>query len=220
MITFNFQLTFMKHIILIMFAFVTLNMNAQTSEQKEILKEIEGTYQLDDDFGYSYVRIFENLNATKEEIHAKALSFFPYLVVDTYDAREIIQHENVEEGVIIAKVACNQLASHVSFAHFYIVSATPIIRIDIKDNRARLIISLKKWTVYHKDSSGIFVTEQQNEIPTTNVSPFKLDKKKKINTMYNNAFIKVHNTVMLIFDKFEKSIREGNTSNNESKDDW
>ena len=38
--------------------------------------------------------------------------------------------------------------------------------------------------------------------------------------MYNNAFIKVHNTVMLIFDKFEKSIREGNTSNNESKDDW
>ena len=210
----------MKHIILIMFAFVTLNMNAQTSEQKEILKEIEGTYQLDDDFGYSYVRIFENLNATKEEIHAKALSFFPYLVVGTYDAREIIQHENVEEGVIIAKVACNQLASHVSLAHFYIVSATPIIRIDIKDNRARLIISLKKWTVYHKDSSGIFVTEQQNEIPTTNVSPFKLDKKKKINIMYNNAFIKVHNTVMLIFDKFEKSIREGNTSNNESKDDW
>lgn len=201
----------MRHIILIMFAFVTLNLNAQTSEQKEILKEIEGTYQLDDDFGYSYVRIFENLNATKEEIHAKALSFFPYLVVGTYDAREIIQHENVEEGVIIAKVACNQLASHVSLAHFYIVSATPIIRIDIKDNRARLIISLKKWTVYHKDSSGIFVTEQQNEIPTTNVSPFKLDKKKKINTMYNNAFIKVHNTVMLIFEKFEKSIREGNT---------
>ena len=122
----------MRHIILIMFAFVTLNLNAQTSEQKEILKEIEGTYQLDDDFGYSYVRIFENLNATKEEIHAKALSFFPYLVVGTYDAREIIQHENVEEGVIIAKVACNQLASHVSLAHFYIVSATPIIRIDIK----------------------------------------------------------------------------------------
>jgi len=90
----------------------------------------------------------------------------------------------------------------------------------LKDNRARLIISLKKWTVYHKDSSGIFVTEQQNEIPTTNVSPFKLDKKKKINTMYNNAFIKVHNTVMLIFEKFEKSIREGNTGIKESKDDW
>lgn len=210
----------MKYIVLIMFAFLTLNLNAQTDEQKEFLKKFEGTYQLDDDFGYSYVRVFENLNATKEEIHAKALSFFPYLVVGTYDARKIIQHESVEEGVIIAKVAYNELAAHVNLAHFYMVSATPIIRIDIKDNRARLIISLKKWTVYHKNSSGVFVTEQQDEIPTTNVSPFKLDKKKKINTMYNNAFIKTHNTVMQTIDKFEKSIREGNTGIKESKDDW
>ena len=66
----------MRYIVLTLFAFVMLSMNAQTSEQKEILKEIEGTYQVDDDFGYSYVRVLEDLNATKEEIHARALSFF------------------------------------------------------------------------------------------------------------------------------------------------
>lgn len=210
----------MRYIVLTLFAFVMLSMNAQTSEQKEILKEIEGTYQVDDDFGYSYVRVLEDLNATKEEIHARALSFFPYLVEGTYDARKIIQHESAEEGVILAKVAFNKLAAHVNLAHFYMVSATPIIRIDIKDNRARVIISLKNWTVFHRNSGGIFVTEQQDEIPTTNVSPFILNKKKKINTMYNEAFIKVHNTVMQIFEKFEKSVREGNTGSKESKDDW
>lgn len=209
-----------KLCLIVLFCTISLYMSAQTEEQEAILQKIEGTYQLDDDYGYSYVRIFENLNATKEELHAKALAFFPYLVVGTYDARKIIQHESAQEGVIVAKVAYNELAVYSNLAHFYIVAATPIWRIDIKDNRVRLIISLKKWTVYHKNSSGIFVTESNDEIPTTNVSPFTLDKKKKLNTMYNNAFIKVHNTVMQSMEKFEKSIREGNTGGRESKDDW
>ncbi len=210
-----------KTLLLALFSFLSICCSvAQTEQQKKTVESLKDKYQLDDDYGYSYTRVLENLNETKEGLHAKALAFFPYLVKGTYDAREIIQHENASEGVIVAKLAWNDLASHSNMAHVYNVSATPIFRIDIKDNRLRFIISIKKLTVYHYNASGIFVKESFDEIPSTELPPFKPDKKKKVNNMYYSAFIKAYNTAFLTFEQFEKSIREGNTIEKESKDDW
>lgn len=209
-----------KLYIILLFCISFLYANAQTEQQERTFEELKGKFQLDDDFGYSYVRVFEDLNATKEELHTKALAAFPYAVVGTYDARKIIQHESVEEGVILAKLACNNIGEFNNLAHNYVVSATPIFRIDIKDNRMRIIASIKKLHVYHRNASGVFVTVLNDEIPSTELPPFKLDKKKKVNTMYYSAFIVLYNTITDFMNKFENSVREGNTGVKESKDDW
>lgn len=193
---------------------------AQTEQQIKTFEELKSKFTLDEDYGYSYIHVFEDLNATKEELHAKALSVFPYLVNGTYDARKIIQHESAEEGVIIAKIACNDLGEYSNMAHVYRVSANPVFRIDIKDNRLRLIMSVKKLYVYHWNASGVFVKETNDEFPSTELPPFKPDKKKKVNTMYYSAFIKLYNTLFVFKEKFEQGIREGNTGAKEAKDDW
>lgn len=105
-------------------------------------------------------------------------------------------------------------------AHVYRVSANPVFRIDTKDNRLRLIMSVKKLYVYHWNASGVFVKETNDEFPSTELPPFKLDKKKKVNTMYYSAFIKLYNTLFVFKEKFEQGIREGNTGAKEAKDDW
>lgn len=211
----------MKKVFLLLFCLTitSISINGQTAEQLEQVKKIEGTYQLDNDFGYSYVRVFEDLNANKEELYNRALSFFPYLVTGTYDARKIIQHEDKEEGIVVAKVAHNALATRSNLAHYYEVAATPIWRIDIKENRLRLIISNKNWTLFHRDSSGILVTEKTEEIPTTKVGPFQKTK-PKMDKMYTHAFLRVHVTVEEIMKKFEEHLRKGSAIQENLNEDW
>lgn len=211
----------MKLVIMaILISVIPMCIYAQTEQQKKTFEELKEKFTLDEDYGYSYIHVFENLNATKEELHARALSVFPYLVDGTYDARKIIQHESIEEGVIVAKVACNNLGEFSNLAHYYYVSANPVLRIDIKENRVRLIMSVKKMYVFHRNASGVFVKETNDEIPSTELPPFKLDKKKKVNTMYFSAFIKLYNTLFVFKEKFEEGLRKGNTGAKESKDDW
>lgn len=193
--------------------------SAQTNEQIEKLKQIEGTYQLDNDYGYSYIRIFENLNGNKDDLYTRVLAFFPYIVQGTYDARKIIQHEDKEAGVIVAKVAHNTIASRINLGHTYEIAATPIWRVDIKDNRIRLIISNKKWMQFHENRSGVFVTNTKDEIITTKVAPFT-QTKAKMDKMYTDAFLVLDITVQKLINSFEAYIREGGTSIESPNADW
>ena len=193
---------------------------SQTEEQLEMVKSIEGTYELDEHFGYSYTRVFENLNGSKEELFGRVLSFFPYVVKGTYDARKIIQQEDKENGVIVAKIAHNKVGVHANLAHVYSVSATPIWRIDLKDGRCRVIVSIKKWYLFHKDSSGIFVTNTEEEIPTTDVAPFTKLKKKKLNEMYTNAFLNTHAHTTALLEAFDEWMRNEGNGKDKVNDDW
>lgn len=65
-------------------------------------------------------------------------------------------------------------------AHVYRVSANPVFRIDIKDNRLRLIMSVKKLYVYHWNASGVFVKETNDEFPSTDSLLSNLTRKRKL----------------------------------------
>lgn len=193
---------------------------SQTKEQMEQVKALEGTYELDENFGYSYTRVFEDLNGDKEELFGRVLSFFPYIIKGTYDAREIIQQEDKENGLIVAKFAHNNVGFHSNLAHVYSVSATPIWRVDLKDGRCRVIVSNQKWYVFHKNSSGIFVTNTEEEIATTHVAPFKKMEKKKLNEMYTNAFLNTHARTTALLDLFDDWMRNKGNGKDKVNDDW
>lgn len=193
---------------------------AQTEEQIEQVKAIEGTYELDENFGYSYTRVYEGLEGNKDELFNRALSFFPYIIKGTYNAGDIIQQEDKEKGLIVAKFAHNNVASHSNLAHIYHVSATPIWRIDLKDGRCRVIVTNKKWILYHRNSSGIVVTYTDDEITTTFVAPFAKGKKKKLNEMYTNAFLQTHDYTITLLDMFDEFMREKGNGKEKVSDDW
>lgn len=211
----------MKKLLILWMMFLSVeSVYSQTKEQLEKVKATEGTYELDEDFGYSYTRVLEDLDGNKEELFARVLSFFPYIIKGTYDARKIIQQEDKGNGLIVAKFAHNNVGFHSNLAHVYNISATPIWRVDLKDGRCRVIVSNKKWYLFHKNSSGIYVTNTEEEIPTTGVAPFAKGEKKKLNEMYTNAFLNTHARTTALLDLFDDWMRNKGSGKDKVNDDW
>lgn len=97
---------------------------------------------LDKDGNISMVSMLDVPNCSKERIYIQANSWF----VNTFvSGEDVIQLNDKEAGVILAKGYMKNIAEHVGFGNSYEISAYVIFRIDIKDNKARLITTIQSY---------------------------------------------------------------------------
>ena len=188
---------------------------AQNKEQRKQLKEIEGQWSVDDNNNLTYTKIVENLNLPKEEIYDRCLAFFSYAYED---AKDVIQLQNKEDGQIIAKGRFDNFENYLDFIASYVYSADHIIRIDTKDNRMRLILTVQEYEQLMEPNAS--APSIKNRIPVHSAYPINTENpvnKKR----FAKVFLTLHKVCLGMLDIIEKSVREGNTSSNvENNDDW
>src|SRR5690606_35894815 len=108
---------------------------------KEMLAEIDGKWQLDDNDNVTVVKIIEAPELKKDEIFNRALNYFTYNYVS---GKSVIQTKDKENGLIVGKGIYDNVHIGVSLITTY-VDAWHILRVDVKDGRARVIVSLTEY---------------------------------------------------------------------------
>lgn len=190
---------------------ITLFCNAQTPKTRAQLDQIRGLYEVDNSGNISYVTIIENLNLSEKEIYDRALSYF---ITKYGDANSVIQEKNEAEGRIIGKgIYPNVHTGNGLVARVF--SVIHVLRIDIKEGRCRVIVTLTNYDVKSYDGYGNVFPSQY---PITNTYPFNPQGGEK--NFHGQAFAKAHLRVEEELSQLEIAIREGIISNSVTKDDW
>ena len=204
----------MKHLsLLLTLSFFVLSSDAicQNSKTKKLLSEIEGEWSLDENNELSYTVVLENLNNSKNENYLKAKSF----ISDINDANLNIIDDNKDDGVLIVKGDYQKIFKGFINMESSEFGVTFTIKINLKDNRARMIVRLDKYNwLIPKDS---FTGKEQNYISNV-VDEFPINQKVRMGYMkngYGQTFYHSHKFTKNLIQKFTNSL---NSSNSDS--DW
>lgn len=193
---------------LIPFFLFSLNLQGQNDETKRKMKAIEGEWEVDEDGLINFTRIVEVDSLSKEEIYVRALAYFTYNYKNGEDA---IQVAEKEAGTIISKGLYDDL--HVFSAIIQNVHTWYILRIDIKEGRARIILSLTEYRV--ELNKGL--SDVEGDYKISNFYP--VNKKGNQKNLYGKAFYESNLRVRKTLDSLEKAIKEGIGTKNKN-DDW
>lgn len=202
----------MKHVtITIILLFIAKIGFTQSNKTRQQLAEIEGLYEVDNTGNVSYTSIFENINLSEKEIFDRALSYF----IHKYnDANDVIQDKNEEEGRIIGKgIYPNVHTGNGLVTRVY--SIVHILRIDIKENRVRAIVTLTNYDVKSIDLDGNIYP---SSYPISAAYPFNPKGGEK--NFHGQAFVQAHLKADETFLELENVIRNGAISNDIKSDDW
>lgn len=180
---------------------------------KQMLKEIEGKWELDDNGNVTFVSIIEAPGVSKDEIYNRAFNYFTYNYVS---GKSVIQNQDKEAGLLVGKGIYNDVHIGVSILTTYI-DAWHILRVDAKDGRARAMVTLLE---YNKKVVGT----ASNTVPTYSTSriahEYPINRKGRSKTVMSKAFYKTYLKAMNSLSGVEKAIKEGNTSENIENSDW
>ncbi|MEL6135615.1 MAG: DUF4468 domain-containing protein, partial [Bacteroidota bacterium] len=177
-----------------------------------LLKSIEGEWETDDNGNVVYVQIIEAAGLSKEQIYTRALDYFTY---NYNNGKSVIQTKDPEKGRILAKGIYKNV--HAAYEVFIVtrVSTHHIVQVDVKEGRARIIITLNQNDHVSTDSEGAssYYSYAMRE-------SFPMNPRGKSKNISGKAFYKTHFHVLSTFEKLEKAIKEGNTDQTIAGDDW
>ena len=205
----NSKLISMKKIFLVLFILIYTFSLGQSA--KEMLKEIQGKWSLDDNNNVTVVRIIEVPNMSKNEIYQRALNYFTYNYVNGSSA---IQTQDKEAGVIVGKSLYNNVHKGINIFTMN-VNATYILRIDAKEGKARAMVTLlqyEKKIVSRNSAPSYTTTNIAQEYP---INPNGANK-----TIMAKAFYKTFKKANATLENLEKTIKEGSTSKDIENSDW
>jgi len=197
--------------ILLLFLIILFGTFSYAQTAKEMLNEIQGKWQLDDNKNVTVFKVIEAPGLKKEEIFNRALNYFTYNYVS---GKSVIQTQDKENGLIVGKGIYNNVHIGISLLTTY-VDAYHILRVDVKDGKARIIVTL---TEYEKKLVGgntppaYSTTQVSQEFP---INPNGLSK-----TVMTKAFYKSFKKANSTLDAVEKAIKEGNTSKALENSGW
>lgn len=195
---------------LLFFIILINNLNyGQTA--KKMLAEIEGKWSLDDNRNVTIVKIIEVSDLNKEEIFNRAINYFTYNYVN---GKSVIQTQDKENGLIVGKGVYENTHIGISLLTTYI-DAWHVLRVDVKDKKARLIISL---TEYEKEIWDGNLRVNFNTLKISESYPINHNGGQK--TVMTKAFYKAFQKANLTLNALEKAIKDGNTSKSIEKSDW
>lgn len=201
----------MKKLVFIVLIAITANLYSQS--KSEMLAELNGQYNVDENGNVTIFKVLDSINLSKDEIYNRALNYFTYNYVS---GKSVIQSQDKEKGNIVAKGIYENVhtGTNASLATFNI-STWHIIRVDIKDNKARIIISL---TNYDQVISG---GNSQNVYKTSFIKDeFPINPKGYYETIMTKAFYKSYKKALSSLNAIEKTIKEGNTSKSIEQSNW
>ena len=116
-------------------------------EYMELADRLVSQYPLDMNNQLTFTSIIEVPGKTKDQIYVSLHSWF---VSSFNSGKSDVQMTDKEQGVILAKGYLSGVGSRVGFAKSVVVGAYIVIRLDIKDEKVRLITSIQE---YYMDTS-------------------------------------------------------------------
>jgi len=185
---------------------------AQNETTKKMLSEIEGKWEVDDNANVTYSEIIEVNGMSKEEIYNQVLNYFVY---NYGSGKSVIQTQDKELGRIVAKGLYNEVYRYSGFSKSTIFDVWHIVRVDVKEGRARVIISITNFetTVTIPDGTKVYSGGSTEDWYPINKNGVRKNQRGR-------AFYKSHFAVLLSMEAIKKSILEGNTSESIENDDW
>ena len=179
----------------------------QSAEVKKGLNEIDGKWSLDDNGNVTYQRIVEVPNMKKDDIYNRVLNYFVY---NYGSGKSVIQTQDKENGQIIGKGLYENLHTFSNGFGWVYLSTWHIVRVDVKDGKARIILTLTEYSEDFKGSISAHLIKDE----------FPVNKDGGRKNITGKAFYKSHLKAIASLDSIEKAIKEGNTSKKLEDDKW
>ncbi len=202
-----------KSTIILVICLFTIPCFAQTRYQLKQLEEIFESWTIDDHENVTFTRIIEDLDLPKDEIYLRALGFFAY---NNQKTNSVITLENYEKGLLLTEGYFEYFTSYCVFLDNSYFSAPHILRVDFKENRVRLLLSVNTYKIH---DTTLF-SDREHHWTRKIVNEFPIHGKGSNRKMYAKAFIELYQKSQRTFDAFEDALRNGNTSPDLESDDW
>lgn len=119
-------------------------------EYMELADRLMLEYPLDQNQQLSFTTIIEAPGKSKDDLFVTLNNWF---VSSFNSGKSVVQMADKEQGVILAKGYLSGVGSRVGFAKSVVVGEYIIIRLDIKDEKVRLITSIQEY--YMDTSAGV-----------------------------------------------------------------
>ncbi|MDD4209961.1 MAG: DUF4468 domain-containing protein [Bacteroidales bacterium] len=211
-----------KVLIIIPFLFIQIVGYSQKTEIIEILKTIEGTWQVDSINNSVYIQeVVEVQNKTKEQIY---YILHDYLTMAYGDANKVIQMDDREKGLIVCKGIYAEIKSFSgspvqhSFWH--------IIKFEIKEGKVRITINLRDIdcyiSEYNSGTAGYVPPDWKEQIidyyPINTSKRNYSDKTKKTREGY--IFYRAINRAWDTMGAIKKALLSNDNYINDTNDNW
>ena len=106
--------------------------------------------KLDKNQSLTYQQVIEAPGKTKEQLYI-ALN---YWATATFKDKQAITLNDKEAGCIIISSTIDAIADHTGTLNRYVVSITPLIRLDIKDGRVRVTYTVQTYDILKAEDAG------------------------------------------------------------------
>ncbi len=113
----------------------------QNGKTKSMLKEIEGQWSLDDNGNVTYIRVVEALDLSKDEIYNRVQNYFVY---NYGSGKSVIQTQDKDLGRVVGKGLYGDVHTSASLV-VTSIDCWHIARVDIKEEKARIILTLTEY---------------------------------------------------------------------------
>ena len=105
---------------------------------------------LDKNEALTYQQVIETPGKTKAQLYV-ALN---YWVTATFKDKQAITLNDKEAGCIIVSSTIDAIADHTGTLFRYVVSITPVIKLDIKDGKVRITYTVQNYDVLKVEDGG------------------------------------------------------------------
>lgn len=189
----------------------------------------------------TYQQVIEAPGKTKQQLYV-ALN---YWVTATFKDKQAITLNDKEAGCIIISSTLEAIADHTGTLNRYVVNITPVIRIDIKDGKARVTYTVQNYDILKVEDAGwlgVLADHTKSDNKNQNIYsdgkrlngdktdrrlydeqweiikhyPF-IEKDNKKRTC-SKALVMTHAYSNAIMDKVEEALKNGIVGNED--DDW
>lgn len=200
---------------------------------------LRGMVKLDKNESLTYQQVIPAPGKTKSQLYVA----MNYWATATFKEKGAITLNDKEDGCIIISATMKNIAEHVGTVNKYSVSITPVIRVDIKDEKIRVTYTVQSYDVLADISGGFFgvsVDKDKSDLRSifgdskrkaddkTNGNLY--DKQWEIAQHYpfvakdaqkrtcSKAFVMTHAYSNAVMDKIEEAVKNGIVGNEDS--DW
>ena len=202
---------------------------------------LASTLTLDKNQSLTYQQVIECGDKTKDQIYVQ----LNYWVTSTFKDKQAITLNDKEAGCIIVSSTIDAIADHTGTLNRYVVSITPVIRIDIKEGRIRVTYTVPTYDILKVEDGGwlgVLADDTKNNQRNQNYSSDG-KRMKKDNTdrrLYDEqweiakhypfvekdsqkrtsakALVMTHAYSNVVMDKIQEAVTKGIVGNED--DDW
>lgn len=191
----------MKYYLVLILFCVSYQSFSQSAKARNLMAEIAGQWQVDENGNVTYVDVLELPGLSKDQIYDRARNYFTY---NYNDANEVIQTEDKEQGVVVGKGFYDNV--HMSYIPESVFDCWHILRVDIKEERARVILTLTQYKeLLNLGSAGGL---QNRTYDISSQYPINFDGAFK--TQMAKAFYASHQRALETLDAVAKALKSGN----------